>query len=155
MGKKPEVKSDFKQILSDYRKVAIDSMCFIYQFESNKTYGEIVRQLFLRLQNQKLTAVTSAITLAEILSFKKLQEDRILFEDTKTRLRQTPGLLIIPVDEAISEVSSIIKYKYSVVLPDAIQIATAVVSGQDALITNDRGLQKIREIKVLILDNFR
>ncbi len=130
-------------------------MCFIYHFEVNKAYGEIVKQLFLQLQKNKLTGVTSAITLAEILSFGKLQKDRILFEQTKTRLRQTPNLEIIPVNESISEISAILKYKYSIALPDAIQIATAVASGQEAFIANDRVLQKIKEIKVMVLDDFK
>lgn len=155
MGKKFEVKSSFKQIISSYKKVGIDSMCFIYHFEGNKSYGEIVRHLFLQLQKDKLTAVTSTLTLAEILSFKKLQNDKILFEQIKTRLRQTPNLEIISVDETISEIAAILKYKYSTVLPDAIQIATGIASGQEAFITNDRGLQKIKEIKVVILDDFR
>lgn len=155
MGKKIEVKFSFKQILSGYRKVAIDSMCFIYHFEGNKLYGEIVKQIFLQLQKNKLSAVTSALTLAEILAFEKLQKDRILFEETKTRLRQTPNLEIIPVDGVISEIAAILKYKYSIALPDAIQVATGVASGQEVFITNDRGLQKVKEIKVVILDDFR
>lgn len=149
------MKSSFKKIISGYRKVAIDSMCFIYQFEGNKTYGGIVKQLFLQLQKDKLKAVTSVLTLAEILAFERLQKDKILFEQTKIRLRQTPNLEIIPVDEAIGEIAAILKYKYSIALPDAIQIATGVASGQEAFITNDRDLQKIREIKVIILDDLR
>lgn len=143
------------KIALNYKKVGIDSMCFIYHFEVNKSYGEIAKQVFLQLQKNKLTAVTSTITLAEILSFKKLQEDKILFEQTKTRLRQTPNLEIIPVNEVISEIAAILKYKYSIALPDSIQVATAVASGQEAFVTNDRGLQKIKEIKVIILDDFK
>ena len=142
-------------MLSGYRKLGIDSMCFIYHFEGNRAYGEIVKYLFLQLQKNKMSGVTSVLTLAEILAFEKLQDDRILFEETKSRLRSTPNLSVIPVNEGISELSSILKYKYSIALPDAIQLATAVVSGQDALITNDRGLQKIKEIKVVILDDFK
>jgi len=155
MGKKLEVKSSFKQMLSGYRKLGIDSMCFIYHFEGNRAYGEIVKHLFLQLQKNKMSGVTSVLTLAEILAFEKLQDDRILFEETKSRLRSTPNLSIVPVNEGISELSSILKYKYSIALPDAIQLATTVVSGQDAFVTNDRGLQKMKEIKVIILDDFK
>ncbi len=154
MGKEPEVKS-FQQIILSYKKIGIDSMCFIYYLEGNKFYGELARQLFLQLQENKLAAATSVLTLAEILAFKKLQEDRILYEDTKTKLHQAPNLNIISVDETISEVAAILKYKYSISLPDAIQIATAVVSGQEVFLTNDRRLKKIEEIKVIILDDFR
>lgn len=149
------MKASFKRIHLTYKKIGIDSMCFIYHFEVSKSYGEIVKHLFLQLQKNKLTAATSTLTLAEILAFEKLQKDRILLEQTKTRLRQTPNLEIIPVDEAISEIAAVIKYKYSVALPDAIQVATAIASGQEAFVTNDRGLQRIKEIKVVILDDFR
>lgn len=155
MEKKLIVKPSFKRILLTYKKIGIDSMCFIYHFEVNKSYGEIVKQIFLQLQENKLSAVTSVLTLAEILAFEKIQKDKILFEQTKTRLRQAPNLEIIAVDEAISEIAAILKYKYNIALPDAIQVATGVVSGQEAFITNDRGLQKIKEIKVIILDDFR
>ena len=154
MGKEPEVKS-FQQIILSYAKIGIDSMCFIYHLEGNEFYGELTRQLFSQLQRNKLAAVTSVLTIAEILAFEKLQKDRILFEDTKTKLRETPNLDIISVDEVISEVAAILKYKYSISLPDAIQIATAVVSGQEVFVTNDRQLKKVKEIKVIILDDFR
>lgn len=129
MGKQYKVKSSFKQILGSYKKIAIDSMCFIYQFEGNELYGKLTKQLFSRLQNNMSTAVTSVLTLAEILAFEKLQKDQILFEDTKTKLRSTPNLDIIPVDEIISEIAAILKYKYTIPLPDAIQIATALARG--------------------------
>lgn len=144
-----------EKITLTYKKIGIDSMCFIYHFEVNKSYGEIVKQIFLQLQKNKLTAATSTITIAEILSFEKLQKDRVLFEQTKTRLRQTPNLEIIPVDETISEIAAIFKCKYNIALPDAIQVATAVASGQEAFITNDRGLKKIKEIKIVILNDFK
>ncbi len=153
MGKGREVKS-FQQTILSYAEIGIDSMCFIYHLEGNKIYGELAKQLFLQLQKNKLVAVTSVLTLAEILAFEKLQKDRILFEETKIKLHQIPNLDIISVDETISEVAAILKYKYTISLPDAIQIATALVSGQKAFITNDRGLQKIKEIKIVILDDF-
>lgn len=155
MGKKFEVKPSFEKAVFSYKKVGIDSMCFIYHFERNKSYGDIVRRLFLQLQKNKLMAVTSTLTLAEILSFEKLQKDKILFEQTKTRFRQTPNLETIPVDETISEVAAILKYEYNIALPDAIQVGTAIVSGQEAFITNDRGLQKIKEIRTVILDDLK
>ena len=38
--------------------------------------------------------------------------------------------------------------------PDAIQIATAVVGGAEALITNDVNLKKVKEIEILVLNDF-
>ena len=149
------MKSSFDRTLSDYKKVAIDSMCFIYQFEGSKIYGELTKQLFLRLQKNKLTAVSSVLTIAEILAFDKLQKNRVLFEQAKAKLYSTPNLRIITVNEAISEASAILKCKYKITLPDAIQLSTAIMSDQKAFISNDYHLKKIKEVRVLILDDFK
>lgn len=148
------MKSSFKQALTGIKKAGIDSMCFIYHFEGSDNYGELVKQVFLRLEQGQLTAVTSVLTLAEILSFENLQKDQILFEQEKVKLNATPNLSIIPVDDRISEAASILKYHYSLSLPDAIQLATSVLSGQEMFISNDNKLKKVKEIKVIILDDF-
>ena len=41
---------------------------------------------------------------------------------------------------------------YGLRLPDAIQIAFAINAGCDAIVCNDRGMQRITEIRVLLLD---
>lgn len=146
--------SSFKQALTGIKKAGIDSMCFIYHFEASQNYGELVKELFLKLQEKKLSAVTSVLTLAEILSYENLQKDKIAFDEEKIKLHTTPNLSIIPVDEKISEAASILKYKYSLTLPDAIQLATAVITGQQAFISNDNRLKRVKEIKVIILDDF-
>lgn len=148
------MKSPFATKLLTYKRVGIDSMCFIYQFEGNKNYGTIVKDLFLLLQNQKLTAVTSVLTLAEILAFEKVQQDKIIFDQTKVKLHGTPNLRIIPIDETISETAAILKYRYTLTLPDALQLATAIISNQDVFVSNDRRFHRIKEIPILLLDDF-
>ena len=146
--------STFDKTINKFKKAGIDSMCFIYHFEASDKYGELVKQIFLSLQDNKLTAVTSVLTLAEVLSYENLQKDKIAFEEEKSKLHSTPNLNIIPVDEKISEAASILKYHYSLSLPDAIQLATSVLNGQEVFISNDIKLKKVKEIKVIILDDF-
>ena len=146
--------SSFLKTLSTYKRIGIDSMCFIYQFEGNRMYGKLVRQLFLLLQARKLTSVTSVLTLAEILAFERLQKDRALFEQTKAKLLTVPSLHIIPVDEVICETAAILKYQYALALPDALQLATALLSKLEAFVSNDRRLHKVKEIPVLLLNDF-
>lgn len=129
-------------------------MCFIYHFEGNAQYGHLTQQLFSYLQ-EKATGVTSTLTIAEILSFARLQQDQLLFEEEKARLHSTPNLQLLPVDELLAETASILKYKYALKLPDAIQLATAIVSGQTVFISNDHCFNKVQEIAVLLLDDFR
>lgn len=147
--------TSFNKAISGYKSIGIDTICFIYHFEGNKTYGELVKSLFLKLQEGKIRGVTSVLTIAEVLTHEKLQKNRVLLEEEKTRLYATPNLVIIPVDEIISEAAAALKYRYSILLPDAIQLATAIVSSQGAFITNDQRLKVVREVKVLVLDDFK
>lgn len=147
------MKSAFLKYLSKYQKLAIDSMCFIYHFEGSTKYGSLTKELFYYLQT-KAKGVTSILTLSEILSFEKLQQDRILFEEEKFKLYSTPNLEILPIDGLLAETASILKYKYALKLPDALQLATAIVSKQQVFISNDYRFKKITEIDILILDDF-
>lgn len=148
------MKKNFAKSIIKFKKIAIDSMCFIYHFEGNPLYGPLTKELFLYLQ-KKGEGTTSVLTLAEILSFEKLQQEKSLFEEEKSKLYSTPNLEIIPVDEIIAELASILKYKYSLKLPDAIQLATAIVSKCGVFISNDNSFKKVKEIEILLLNDFR
>jgi len=39
-------------------------------------------------------------------------------------------------------------------IPDAIQIAVGIIYGADAFLTNDSGLKKVKDIRVVILEDF-
>lgn len=129
-------------------------MCFIYYFEGNRVYGEIAKHLFTQLQKNRLKAATSVLTLAEILTFERLQKNKILFEKTKAKFHSIPNLKLYVVNEVISEACAFFRYKYSFTLGDALQLATSVVSSQEAFLSNDRRFKKVKEIDVVILNDF-
>jgi predicted nucleic acid-binding protein len=41
--------------------------------------------------------------------------------------------------------------RYNLQLPDALQIATAISSGCDAFLTNDAALQRVIELRILVV----
>jgi predicted nucleic acid-binding protein len=43
------------------------------------------------------------------------------------------------------------RVKYGLKTPDAVQIATAAVSGADYIITNDKKWKKIKEVHIVLL----
>jgi predicted nucleic acid-binding protein len=45
-----------------------------------------------------------------------------------------------------------ISARYSLRTPDALQVATALAAGCAALLTNDVRLQRVTELRVLVLD---
>ena len=51
----------------------------------------------------------------------------------------------------ISEMAASLRAKYSIKTPDAIQIATAVITGSSFYITNDASLKKVDEVRIMLL----
>lgn len=55
-------------------------------------------------------------------------------------------------DEA--ELASDLRAKYSVKLPDAINISCAMLAQAEVFITNDKKLKQVKEIPILVLENY-
>lgn len=140
-----------KKITPLYQSVGLDTNIFIYYFNQHPTFGEKAKQIFLALTANELEAVTSIITLAELLSLKVSPAKTALLYKKFTVL---PQLSFLPVDESIAVEAAKIRRRYGFRLPDAIQLATAIVSGQEAFISNDKRLQKVKDIPVILLDDF-
>lgn len=129
-------------------------MCFIYQFEGHPIFGPLTNFLFSRLEEKRIAGFTSIISLAEILSFKKLQQDRLSWEEEKQKFYQTPNLTIDNIDGKICEAAAVLRGQYGLYLPDAIQITTAIFNRTDAFITNDDSLEKVKELPIILLKDY-
>ncbi len=131
--------------------VALDSMVFIYAFEEHPSYLVLLKSFFQSLENGDLRAVTSTITIAECLVVPYRQKEYALAAQYLTLFRNFPHLSTLPVTGEIAERSAFLRAQYNLKTPDAIQLATALVSGAPFFLTNDEGLPSLREIRVLLL----
>jgi len=64
------------------------------------------------------------------------------------------NLTFLDVGLDIARKASDLRAAVGIKAPDAIQIATAIVHGATAFLTNDRIFEKVKEIDVLTLDKF-
>ena len=135
--------------------IGIDTMVFIYHLEDHPDFSFITERLFDEIEKGKYNAVTSFITLIEILVKPKSGGDFKAVGDYRDLLLTFPNLKFSPLDLQISDLASSLRAKYSIKTPDAIQIATALAEGAGAFITNDERLRKIEEIKVILLDSWK
>lgn len=143
------------QKIASYSLVALDTAIFIYHFEKNERYLELTYQIFSRLdEDEDFRAVTSIITLLEIC-VKPIRDGRKdLVERYAQKLLDDVKLTVWAVDGSVAMKAAELRGKYGIKTPDAIQIATAVVAGAEAFITNDVNLKKVKEIEILVLSDF-
>ena len=78
-----------------------------------------------------------------------------LAEKFKSYLKNGQNLTLLPITETIGETAGVLRGKYPhLKTVDAVQIATALDAEADAFLTNDKKLSGIKEIKILVLNNY-
>ncbi len=135
-------------------RICIDTAPFIYFIEKDPKYLSIVRPIFAEIDAEKIDALTSTITLLEVLVLPFKTKNESLAEKYREILLYAEGLTTFEISHEVSELSSKLRAKYSIRTPDAIQIAVGIVYGADAFLTNDSDLKKVNDIRVVILEDF-
>ena len=135
-------------------RICIDTAPFIYFIEKDPKYLNIVRPIFAEIDAGKIDALTSTITLLEVLVLPFKTKNESLAEKYREILLYAEGLTTFEIFHEVSELSSKLRAKYLIRTPDAIQIAVGIICGADTFLTNDSGLKKVKDIKMVILEDF-
>ena len=140
-------------LLKGIDSIFIDTAPFIYYIEAYEKYIEAVDPLFSYISHGHITAYTSFITLIEVLIKPIEEKDKRLVCKYEDLLTNSKGLILTDMDKNIAVESAKLRVKYRIKIPDAIQVASGLVNGAKAFITNDSNLKKIKEIKVIVLED--
>jgi len=135
------------------KKVCVDTAPFIYYMEKHSHYGAIVKPIFENIENGRIEAIATNITLLEVLVLPYRTDNGKLAEKYRDILLNAEGLTTFEVTHEISETAAKLRAKYFIRTPDAIQISTALTNNADIFLTNDESLKKISEIKVMCLSD--
>jgi len=135
--------------------IGIDTMVFIYHLEDHPKFSSITERLFDAVEKGRCTAVTSYITLLEILVKPKRDGNLKAVSDYRDLLLTFPNLKFLSADLLISDLASTLRAKHSIKTPDAIQIASAIIEGANIFITNDEQLKKVKDIEIVLLNEWK
>lgn len=143
--------------MTDCKKVFVDTSPFIYYIEENKDnpqYCDKLKGFFVNCYNNDVPMNTSTITIEEfcVMPYRNNEPERIgLFK----RFLNSIGVEIISIDEAIADKAAQIRAKYKHFKPmDALQLASACLTGCDIFLTNDKQLKQFEEINVVLIDEW-
>jgi predicted nucleic acid-binding protein len=133
--------------------VAIDTACFIYLIEEHVTYLQRVEPLFAAVAGGRLEAVTSTLTLLEVLVVPFRNGDRALAERYESILTRSRGLRLVDLDRAQLRAAAQLRASHpSLRTPDALQMAAALSARCTSLVTNDRRFPAVRGLETIGLD---
>jgi predicted nucleic acid-binding protein len=121
--------------------VYVDANILIYIVEGNKALASELKQIVEALDAGVLQAVTSELTLAEVLIGPLRTRDQEVADTYRALLRSSKVLRTVPVSAAILERSAAMRCNSMTSLPDAIHLATAELAGCKYFLTEDRQLR--------------
>jgi len=141
-----------EDFLRRHRRIGLDTSIFIYQVEAHKKYLRLVNRVFAWVEEPRHSAVTSTVTLLELLvqPYRKGDIDRV--NRMYALLSTYPHLeWTVPTLE-IADCAARLRAEHNLRTPDALQAVTAIVSQATALISNDSAFQRVAGLDVLILN---
>ncbi len=142
--------------LQDFLKkhpiIGLDTSIFIYHLGDHPLYSPLTEIIFNALENGQNKGITSYLTLMEILVKPKTEGLLNVANDYEYYLTTFPNLTFYEMGLEIARKGSDLRASEKIKTPDAIQLATSMIFGATAFLTNDRIFERVKKIDILILD---
>ena len=141
-----------RAFLRQHRRVALDTNVFIYQLEANSRYLAVADYIFIWLERPGSKAVTSTITMMELLVHPYRELDELRVDEFYGLLSTYPNLNWIAPNLEIAGLAARFRARHRLQSPDALQAATAAHAKATGLITNNPVFERVEAFETLVLD---
>jgi predicted nucleic acid-binding protein len=134
---------------------ALDTVIFIYFIEEHRRYLAVLDPVFAAIDKGHLSAVSSSLTLLEVLVVPYRAGNTPLAEQYEQVLTRSRGLRLVDIDRTqLRAAAQLRAFHTGLRTPDAIQISAALSGGCSVLLTNDRDLPAVPGLRILQLRDF-
>jgi predicted nucleic acid-binding protein len=141
-----------QDFLKNHPIIGLDTSIFIYHLEDHPRYSPLTEIIFSALENGRNRGVTSYLTLMEILAKPKAEGFLQAARDYEYYLTTFPNLTFYEMGLDVARKASEVRSTDRIKAPDAIQLATAILCGATAFLTNDKIFERVKGVDILILD---
>jgi predicted nucleic acid-binding protein len=124
----------------------VDSAPIIYVLEDHPEFAAVFRPVFEAHDAGLVRLAVSTVTLAEVLTGPLGARDEVLAERYRATLK---SWFVVDLDAEIAESAARLRAACKLKLADAVQAASALAVGADALVTHDRDFSALRDLRVL------
>jgi predicted nucleic acid-binding protein len=142
-----------RAFLRKHRSIALDTSVFTYQLEANARYLPATDHIFSWLEQPDSKAVTSTITMTELLVQPYRDSDDQRVDEFYALLSTYPNLDWLVPNLEIADLAARLRALHRMRTPDALQAATAAHAGVTGLITNDAVFERVGGFETLVLDH--
>ncbi len=132
--------------------LGFDTSPFIYFIERHPAHVDVMREVIRRVDVGEIAGFCSVITLTEVMTRPMQMGDRRLEHAYRSLLQHSRHFALAPIDEATAYQAAVLRARYKLRTPDALQMAAAIRCGCQAFITNDQALTRVQELRVLLVE---
>lgn len=145
----------FQQRLDAHQLIGLDTSIFIYHLEANPRYLPLTQQLLKGVESGQCSGVVSTVTLMELTVHPWRKNRADIARQYEAVLINFPNLTMVDVSREVARQAAQIRATYNVRPADALQVATAKVSGATLWVSNDKKLKRLgSEVEIVILDDY-
>ena len=141
-----------RAFLRRHSVIGLDSSVFIYQLEANSRYVALTDLVFRWLERPDSLAVTSAITMTEVLVPAYRTGDEQHVYEFQSLLSVYPNLEWVAADLEIADIGARLRAAHRLRTPDALQAASAIRRAATGFISNDAAFDRVGAFESLTLD---
>ncbi|MDO8692306.1 MAG: type II toxin-antitoxin system VapC family toxin [Dehalococcoidia bacterium] len=140
--------------LRQHRRIGLDTSVFIYHLEGVSRYEACTGVVFDELATGGFEGVSSVLTLME-LAVRPLQLGRPdVANEYEVLVGNFPNLTITEIGRPTVRRAAELRARYGLRPADALQVAACLEHGATAFLTNDRDLRRVKEMQVILLEDF-
>ena len=141
--------------LANHSHLALDSSIFIYHFEANPIYQPITEAVLSIIADGTCQGVISTVTIMELTVLPWRQNRGDVARQYELLLANFPNLKVADVTRDVARRAAQLRALYNVRPADALLVATGLVNGATAWVSNDTQLRRLTsEIEVFVLDDW-
>ena len=118
-------------IFSSIDIIAIDTAPFIYFPEQHPNHFILIQSIFNYVLRENIEIITSTLALTELLVKPIRAENVYLQREYRNIVMNTQNISPIIINADIAIKATELRAKYNLKTPDALHLATAIVSGAD------------------------
>jgi len=126
--------------------VLVDTAPIIYTLEGNARFARRFAPLFARHAAGELQFAVSTVTIAEVLVGPLRAGEEALARRYRAALE---AWQVVDLTTDIAESAARLRGAHGLKLADAVQVASALAIGADALVTHDRDFAPVRGLRIL------
>ncbi len=139
--------------LKGARRIYLDTAPLIYWVEEHSDYIATMNQIVDVIETSPLRALTSVVTLTEIMVQPLRMGNTDLVQEYHDILVSGDDYTLVTITADIAITAGEIRARYSLRTLDAIHVATAIATDCDTLLTNDAAMKRVTDLDVVYMDD--